>query len=54
MELGLFDGKADAERIVIGFVEIAIIILYEADWAFLSVVPFFKGQLGQKWAHSEA
>ena len=47
MELNLFDWKEDTEYIVVGFVEISA-ILFEADWAFLSVIPFFRGLLGQK------
>ena len=46
MELGLFDGEEDTEHIAVGFVEISIIILFEADWAFLNVIPFFSSQLG--------
>ncbi len=42
MELVLFDAGEDAEHIDVGFVEIYIIILFEADWAFLGEIPIFR------------
>ena len=42
MESGLFDGREDAEHIGVGFVDLSSIILFEADWVFLSLLPFFR------------
>ena len=42
MELGLLDGGEDAEHTGVGFVDISIIILFEADWPFLSEIPLFS------------
>ena len=50
MELDLFNGKEDTEHIVVGFEEISIIILFEADWALLNVIPVFSSQSGQNEA----
>ena len=42
MELGSFDGREDAEHIGVGFVEISVIILSEADLPFLYKTPFSR------------
>ena len=50
MELDLFKGKEDTEHTVVGFEELSIIILFEADWALVYVMPFFSSQSGQNEA----